>query len=495
MLEELRRLLRNSGIYVVGIVISKALGFIMIPIYTRYLAPRDYGTLEILDLILYSTAIIAAMGINGAIFRFYSMYESERDKKEVVATAALYMTALAVVVSGLIILFAVPIARATLGADSFAPLVRIMACVLLFSNMTEVPLSYWRAKEQQGTFFIASVSRTVVGAAALAIALAGFKAGVKGALYANLFTNALAGIGFSAVAMWDLPKRVVWVKLGQMLRYGLPLVPTSLASFILVYSDRFFLRHFGTLGEVGVYALGYKLAMVLPLVINVPFQLVWQWQQFELAKREDAQHIYARMGKYILLVSVFFGLGLSLLSKEVIEVLTPQSYWSAYRIVPLIALCYVFDAIRNVVISGMYLQKDTRHLAAVTVPVALLDLALNYLLISRFLAMGAAVATLVAYATNLFACLIVAQRLYKIPYEYARSAIALFSAVAMYLAADALKLPLVLSLLLKVALLGSFLWICTRLLHPDELAMARDIGGSVARKLGWRQQAAAASGS
>ena len=96
-------------------------------------------------------------------------------------------------------------------------------------------------------------------------------------------------------------------KLPEMLRYGAPLVVSGLASFILVYSDRFFLRRFGNLTDVGVYGLGYKLAMIVTLVVSGPFSLTWQWQQFELAKKENAKDLYPKIQTYQFLFTVFVG--------------------------------------------------------------------------------------------------------------------------------------------------------------------------------------------
>jgi O-antigen/teichoic acid export membrane protein len=268
-----------------------------------------------------------------------------------------------------------------------------------------------------------------------------------------------------------------------MLSYGLPLVPWGLNMYVLTFSDRFFLRHFGTLADVGVYALGYKLAMVVTLLVTGPFAMLWQWHQFELAKHEDAKTIYARIQIYIMLASVFVGLGIALMAKDLLRVISPPSYWSGARIVPLIVMCYVLENVRSVVTSGILVQQATRKLMGISFIVIASNLLLNYLLISRFLAMGAAIATLLSYGLNLGLCYRAAQRVYQVHYEYGRNAIVLGSATAIYLASQWVDLPLLASTLMNCSFLLLFVLVAVWLLNDEERLMFQKIGLSLASRM------------
>src|SRR5438552_3669356 len=99
-MQEVRKLVKHSGIYGLGVVATKAVGFLMIPVYTRFLAPHDYGVLELLDLLLFFSSTIASTGIYGAVFRFYAAYEDEREKKEVIAAALFYTAGVSLLAAG-----------------------------------------------------------------------------------------------------------------------------------------------------------------------------------------------------------------------------------------------------------------------------------------------------------------------------------------------------------------------------------------------------------
>jgi O-antigen/teichoic acid export membrane protein len=472
MNKELTRLVKHSGIYGLGTALSKSVGFIMIPVYTRFLTPKDYGILELLDLALFVSTTFAAMGIYGAIFRFYAAYESEKDKKEVIATALLYSSTASLLVGLALICWGFPIAGVLLGNTSLGPLVRIVGCTFFFSNLTEAPMAYWRAQGRTTLFVCVGLVRTLTAATSLAFFLAILKMGIRGALYANLVTNIVWGVTLSGIVLASVPWRISKEKLTKMLRYGLPTVAWSIAGFILTFSDRLFLRYYASLSEVGVYALGYKLAGIVSIAITAPFSMAWQWQQFELAKRQDAKAIFARVETYLLMVTTLVALGVSVLAKDMLRIMVPETFWPAAYVVPLIAASYLLFNMQYVVISGIYINHVTSRLAIVAAITAGANLALNYLLIPRFHAMGAAVATWLSYAFQLTLSFIAAQITYRVAYEYKRNAMILGSAISIYFLSRFPQLGISASVVFNLALIMLFSGVCYLLLGAEERQMA-----------------------
>ena len=467
MRKEITELVKHSGIYGLGSILSKSVGFLMIPVYTHYLAPADYGVLEMLDLIVFFSGLFAMMGISSAFFRFYVASESEEEKADVTSTALFAVGGISLVVLALMQLMPDLLSTIAFGNPSSARLVRIVACTLFFSTLMEVPLASLRAQQRTVLYVLIGLARTVLNATLLVIALVLLHKGVLGVLYANLISNALVGVVLVSALVRRVRGRVSRGKFEPMFRYGAPLIVPSLASFVLVFSDRLFLRHFTSLSEVGIYGLAYKLAGAVPLLVTGPFNMTWAWQQFEFAKHEKRE-IYARVQTYQIIVSVFVALGVSVMAKDVLRILTPSSYWGAADIVPIIACCYVLEGIRAVVNSGILIRKVTHHLALIGVVVAVVDLMLNYLLIPRFHAMGAAIATLVAYAVSLAMSYLAAQRVFHIRFEYRRSAVILGSATTIYMASRFIDLPLAASVGSCAVLMFVFAAVCFGILDREE---------------------------
>jgi O-antigen/teichoic acid export membrane protein len=225
------------------------------------------------------------------------------------------------------------------------------------------------------------------------------------------------------------------------------------------------------LTEVGLYSLGYKLAGIVDALVSGPFNMAWQWQQFEMAKHKDAAHLYGRVLTYQLMVAVFVGLGVSLLAHDALKIMCPPQYWAASVVVPIIALSYIIANIRVLMQSGILISKTTRYLGAIAIPVAAFTLLFNYLLIPRFQAMGAAVATALAYLVSLLLCYVIAQRVFWVKYQYGRGTILLGTAATIFLASTWIHLPLIPSILANLSLLGIYVLIAFAVLDRNERAM------------------------
>jgi O-antigen/teichoic acid export membrane protein len=479
MISDLKQLTKSSGIYAAGQILAKAVGFFMIPLYTRHLEPRDYGIMELLDTVMFFATIFAGIGVNTAVMRFYALSDEEKDKGEVVGTAIVFFGLSSALLGGLILLTGPWVAQAVLGDRSMASFVQITAVTLVFSNLCEVPLTYWRARERAGWYVGISLARMVVSMTALIISLAVLKLGLVGALYANLVTSFLFAGVILGLAFREVPFCLVADKLKPMLRFGAPLIITGLSSFIVVFSDRYFLRHFASLADVGVYALGYKLSSVVVVLVTVPFTLAWQGQQFELARKENALELYSKIQTYQWFVGIFFALAVSVMARDVLPWIAPPAYAAATSVVPLIAFSYVLANTRTVIQSGMYVRGATQYAALIAAVVTAVNLGLNYLLIPQYLVIGAAWATVISYAVSLVLTFVVVQRMYHVHYEYGRNAVALGAAAAVYLLSRWLVLPPLASFVADALLACGFLLVLLLLLDRDERGMFWKLGLSV----------------
>src|SRR5688572_6999411 len=106
MSAEIRSLGRHALIYSAGNMLAKLTSLLMLPIYTRYLTTSDYGVLELLSMTIDLIGILAGMALSSSVYRFYTDYKSVGEEKEVVSTAAIGMTGLAVVTAAIGILAA-----------------------------------------------------------------------------------------------------------------------------------------------------------------------------------------------------------------------------------------------------------------------------------------------------------------------------------------------------------------------------------------------------
>jgi O-antigen/teichoic acid export membrane protein len=173
--------------------------------------------------------------------------------------------------------------------------------------------------------------------------------------------------------------------------------------------------------------------------------------------KTDSARLFADVAVYNTALLGFLGLGTILFAREVILIFATPEYLEAEAVVMLVAWASVFQALANVPTRSIYLVKKTAYLPLVFVVPAMMNVGLNLLLIPRHGMMGAAWATMLTYPLLFVLTLLVAQKLYPIPYDYVRMAKPLLLTLGLSLLKDVVPSePLVASLCLKALLLGAF---------------------------------------
>lgn len=457
MFDEFKRLLKHSIIFGMGALISKAVGFLMIPVYTHYLSPKDYGIIEILTLT--SSVIVFALflALSSSILRFYFSYDTEKEKKQVMSTGLI--SAISGMLLVVIILFS---SSDRLSLFFFRSVVyshyfKLIFATAFFELALGISLTYLRAKEQSVFFIAISLFRLIMALSLNIYLIVFLKMGILGVLYSSLITNSFVCIAMLFITFREINFSFSIKKLKEMLNYGFPFIPSSLGFFILSFADRYFLQHFSSLNEVGLYSLGYKFAMMLGILITEPFQQIWNVFMFSVAKKDNAEQIYSRVLTYFGFVIIFAGLGLSMLCKEIMKIIATPAFFDAYKVIPIVTLGYIFYGTYNIFPIGIYFKKKTKYLAYIVISAALFNLLLNWILIPKYNMMGAGIATMLSYLYLSSCTYIVSERFYSISYEFRRISKILFVGISLYMCSQLISINSTFySIFIKSLLLLSF---------------------------------------
>jgi O-antigen/teichoic acid export membrane protein len=146
-----------------------------------------------------------------------------------------------------------------------------------------------------------------------------------------------------------------------------------------------------------------------------------------------AKELYSKIATYFLLFSTFFALGLSIFSKEIIMAISDVSFWSAYKIVPIVIINVILGGVIYIFQTGIYLTKKTRYFFFISTFSAIATLFFNKALIPQFNMYGAAMASVFCSVLSVFMTYNISQRLYPIKYELYRYAKLALVAVFIYL--------------------------------------------------------------
>ena len=480
VIQEIQTAVRHSFVYGFGSVLGRAIGFLMLPIFTRYLSPHDYGILEILSLSTSLLGMFLNMGMTAALLRFYAAANSPQEKREVVSTAFL-----SVIVTGLLtLLLALAVCRpaSNLLFGSGVPTSYLYLSIFSFvlGYIYTIPAAFLRAKEASSTLMIIGNVCGIVVLVSSVYFVVVLKLGIVGALLGPVICNLLVVLYLAVKIFGEVGLRFNWARLREMMSFGPPLVFSNLALFTLHFSDRFFLQRFQSLDAVGVYSVGYKFPFMLNFLLIQPFFMMWQARMYLIEKRPDHAKIFSQIFVLFSLVLVGAALSMSLFSREIIEVMAGPKFSAAHQVIPIVALAYVFCGIGIYVQTGLYLTSRTMLIGIVSAIAAVANLGLNYFLIRYVGMLGAAWATVLGFAAIAAGSYYCAQLVKPIPLGLGRVCKALVIALLLYgistrLTAQSWEIALP----AKVLLLASFpplLWI-TRTFSPGDMAFfasARD---------------------
>jgi O-antigen/teichoic acid export membrane protein len=484
---EIGTAVRHSAVYGLGNVVAKAIGFLMVPFYTHYLAPVDYGTLEILDLSMSLLGMLLNMGMTAALLRCYSSVPTLREKNRAVSTAFLFVT-----VTGLLTFMAgTALARPATGM-LLGPGVPSTYLLMSFSSfvlgyIANLPRTYLRAIEASGAFVMVDTAALILMLGLNIYFIAVLKIGLVGILLSSLISASLQVI---LLSFWTFKKAGFGFSgrlLRQMMGFGLPLIFSNLALFTLNFADRFFLKHFQSLDAVGIYAVGYKFAFMLNYLIVQPFFVMWQGRMYEIHKRPDHAAVFSQIFMLYSILLMYAGLALSVFSPEVVGLMVGRSFSGGVEIIPVVTLAYVFCGIGYFAQLGMFLTNRTKIIGGLSAGAAVLNLGLNYFLILHGGMLGAAWATLLSFAAIAGASYWCSQRLLPLPLAAGRASVALVLAIGLYLVSRWwVPGSLVLTVLMKIGMLVAYpilLW-KGRVFSPSEIETLSFVKESAASALG-----------
>jgi O-antigen/teichoic acid export membrane protein len=418
---------RNAAFYGIAVLASRAVSLVMLPLYTRALTPADYGVLQLLVLTMEVVALLVSAGAASGVMRFYYRATNDDERHALQWTAFALLAVLNAAGAAVILATAGPVAGLVLKDAAWAPELRIAALTFALEPLVAMPMLSLQVRQRGREAMVASLGKLGLQVALNLTLLVGLRLGVRGAVISGCLTNLVLG----GVLLWrmrrDVPVRLSWAAVRDLRRFGLPYQFVTMGTFILTFGDRFFLQALRGATEVGLYALAYQFGFIVYTIFAVPWLQAWMPRRHQLVPRTAAERDAAdNVGALLLTVLIVSGVvGVALFAKPALRIIAAPAYLSAAEFVPLIVAAYVLQAWSETAQFGIDVSERTVWAAAATWVGALVVLPAYALMIPRWGAMGAAGATILAFAARTAAMYTFAQRLWPVAYRLAPHARAL----------------------------------------------------------------------
>jgi O-antigen/teichoic acid export membrane protein len=434
MFEYLRRLATTGAAYTASSVLSKLIAVFLLPIYTHYLTPSDYGAAEVMLASVIAASIVVRLGIIEAVLRFY--YLAGEEPRAVVATGFASVFWVVTLTSALALPFAALISNALLGHED-AGLARLAILGVWTLTMYEYALTLLRLDERARAYFGITVVNVLITIpfTVFLIVVEGERA--SGILLGTYGTGAL-------VVLWMLlrqrrrlsliPDREL---LRRMFRFGLPTMPAELSLYSLNFIDRIILARMVGLGEVGLYALAVKFAQAMQVLAR-GLQLAWPPLAYSIRDDSEARRVYAQVFTWFAALLAFAATGLWLESRWIVRLLAAADYFPAYQAVGLVATGIALYALYLAMVVILGRTGRTEFSFPATIAAVVSNVALNLILVPSNGIVGAGIALVASYVVVLGLMYAFTQRLFAVPYEWGRLALVVLSAAALVAAGETL---------------------------------------------------------
>ncbi|MHC4986975.1 MAG: lipopolysaccharide biosynthesis protein [Planctomycetota bacterium] len=429
---------KATFLYAVGNICLRAASFLLIPIYTHYLAGDDFAVLMIL--LLSTQFMIAGMncGTEHSIVRFAKHYEKNGLLNDLMGTAFLVSILSSLIVACIVLTLLLPFFQHVLHRQNATVLIILTLLCALFQSLCDMLTAYYRSQNQPIKFTIVGIATALILTVLSFVFLFFLKMGVHGALIAKFITHGLI-FGIIALQIYSKTGFGISFKLfGKLLHFGLPLAMSSCGQHVITGAGVFVLSVLAGLNSVAIFSLGYKLASVLLMVLVFPFQLAFQPYVFSQLDTPDIKKQMSRSLTYMVWAVVagsfciLFGLRL------LFPLIAPPEFSNAYIVTLMILPAMAF---LGLFYYGETLLKTTQRSYAIGLFVAIsaiFSIIANYFLIDYFSWYGAILAsntTLLLLGGSLF---IIGLREYPISIEWRR----LRTAVILFVGVLALNLLL-----------------------------------------------------
>ncbi len=429
---EAKLIVRHSSIYGLSNILGRAVSFLLLPLYTRFLTPADYGILELIHLTTSVISLVIGLGIEGAVSRFYFDYDTDDKRNVVISSAVVGYGSVAVILILSMLPFSGFMAKTILDSSERMSLFILALLALALGIVMPIFFTYMRVRQKSFQYMMANVIMTSITLSLHIYFIAFAKLGVFGLLLSNLIVTSLFTVILGFITLRQTGFKVDYRLLRDMLKFSLPLVPASISGFVVHTSDRYFIKTYFDLTSTGLYSLGYKFGALINELITSPFVQIWNPRRYEFFGKEGYELIYARIFTYFCCVTFFAGLMLSLLSKEVIYFMTTEPFWPAYKIIPLIALTQIVFSFSYHFNVGIIMEKATKYLAYINVANGILNLVLNFILIKRYNIWGAALATLICFIFKAYMTFYFSNRFHKVIVEWFRLIMLFVVSIGLY---------------------------------------------------------------
>jgi len=417
-----RGFFKSSLIYSFVGALPYASGIILLPWFTAYLTPRQFGINALYMAFMYFIQIISSFGMDMSVGVLYFDYRDDKAKlKEFLGTAFISIAILGGFTFIIFSLGGFRIFNFVFNSSDFMDLVPFGLFTIIsgiFNGIFKTYSSLLINQERPAKFFSINIINFVVTIAATLGLLYRFPYTLYGPTLGRLIPAVISAS--TCLFLTSKEYGMAWNSeyLKKIISYTYPLVIYSLLMWVVTYIDRFIiLRMMGDSTMVGIYDIAAKLVIFIELLVtglantvNPKIYGIWKDQEVRESTVEINRY-YNGMTAFFLLLIPLFVLVVPLVIPLIIH---NKTYYLAFGFLAILAAGYATRVWFYMFFSPLMFFKKTKALPRVFVISALFNILVGIVLIKYFGLMGAVWTNFMVKPLQAFLMWLECRKIYKI---------------------------------------------------------------------------------
>lgn len=415
--DRLSFLFKDSVVYGGAMAISRAFSIISFPLVARQLSVTEYGTLDLFLVLSMFLSTLLIFGQDSAVGRYFYEYEGIDERRQVISQSLLIQAIVCVAALAVMLMFTGRVASlvsSTPNAPHYLTIILFQMPFMIAINFAQNLLKWTFARR---SFLIMSIGYAAAQAGLLVISAIWTVMDVETVLMAILLANILFGVvGLYLTREWlAWPSRPFYMR--ELLKFAAPIGVICVLGAAVPMVERLSIERLLGVGDLGLYAAGSKVAMLLALVIG-SFQTAWGPFSISIHREPDAPQTYNLVLAFFSLAVCVFAMMLDSIAEPLLTLLATEKFSPAAIVVFPLTMAATVQSISWITEIGFGLSKRTNYVIIPYVIYLAGIAAFMSLLIPLMGLMGAALAMMLAQIARSLTSTWLAQRVYPLPWIY-----------------------------------------------------------------------------
>ena len=461
-----KTLLSHTIIYGIGLVLNRSIGFLLLPLYTNYFSPGDWGVYTIVSSLWIFLSVFYSLGFENSFMKFF-IEEKNKEKKKTIYSSILIFLVLSSVVLSFILYFSSLAIAAWVKFDDAAKaisLIKILAVLLFFDTIYRIPLLLLRAELNTKVYTYLTIVTVVINIGLNIFLIIGQGYGVEAIFYSYIISVLITTILCLFITKSYLIPKISFSEIKKFFGFGLNFIFIGLFILFIDISDRFFLKYYFDESVVGIYSANYRLGTVMSLIIAA-YKFSWTPYFMNIQENPDNKKIISNIFTYFVFTGLFLFLFFSFFTDDIVKIkigsfyVMNESYWGGLKIIPIVLLSYFFSGLYSNLNVASFFSNRTDVLLKIAMLGIAVNIIFNIALIPSLEMTGAALSTLLTYVVMFIALYYKSQQLFYINYDLKKIGIMAFVAFLLYYAENILSNIIsnqLMNIVLSIFIIGLF---------------------------------------